>query len=291
VNSWSDAFDDIPQRSLDVVIAETVLAPAPQFTFEDYASETELYLEGFGANVLSGKSVLSMPGRALNFASDALFSSKRFLHALDCSRTQFARGAVTWSLVDGHHVVLLGFKAIAAFYGVFLYGVWDRTVMVDFFPHLGRPPARAAFAREHAATADPIAVYVPTDQKVTQRMLRTLLTRIGGIAVKQSAEELAFFGALRRFLNSSNKTPRNNVLYSSVWWEWPKDLDLSPDSTASKAALCDDRNEGYPKLMALLDTLEELNRSLVARLSTQINYDVATLHALAQGTAGRALVA
>lgn len=291
MNNWQDAFADLPQRSLEKVLNETVLAPPPVFKFDKYESETELFIESLGAKTFAGKTVLSMPGNTLNFASDALFSSKRFLHALDCARAQFGRGAITWSLVDAHHVLLLGYKAIAAFYGIFIYGLWDRTVLVDFFPHLGTPRAKIAFAKAHPSVVDPIAVYVPTEMKISQRQLRTLIMRIGGIAVKQSPEERGFFNALGHFVNSSNKTPRNNVLYSSVWWEWPKDLDLNSSSTAIKASLCDDPQEGYPKLMTLLDRLEELNRYLIDKLSQQISFDAASLHALAQGTGGRALVA
>jgi hypothetical protein len=291
VKVWQEGFDDIPQRSFDRILAETVLAPPPEFKFQQYESEAALFVESLGAGVLAGKSVVAMPGRVLNFASDALFSSKRFLHALDCARTQFERGAVTWSLVDAHHVLLLGYKAVAAFYGIFLYGIWDRTIIVDFFPHLGAPKAKAAFSRSFGHVIDPVAIYAPGETKVSQRQLRTLLKRIGGIVVKQSAEERTFFNSLGHYLNSSNKTPRNNVLYSSVWWEWPKDLDLSSGSKGTKAALCDDPEEGYPKFMTLLDSLEDLNRSLVDKLSLQISFDVASLHALAKGTGGRALVA
>lgn len=291
MNSWQDAFNDLPQRSLAGVLSGTILAPPPNFNFRKYESEAELFLESLKANAMTGKCIVSMPGRALAFAADCLFSSKRFLHSLDCARTHFARGAVTWSLVDAHHVLLLGYKAVAAFYGIFLYGVWDRTLLVDFFPQLGKPAEKADFVKKHGEVPDPIAVYVPTDQKVTQRQLRTLLTRIGQIAVKQSPEERAFFAALGHFLKSSYKTPRNNVLYSSVWWEWPEDLDLSSASRSAKAAMCDDHEEGYPKLMVLLDKLEELNRYLVDRLSLQISFSAPSLHVLATGTGGRALVA
>lgn len=142
-----------------------------------------------------------------------------------------------------------------------------------------------------AAVANHIRSGHPIPKQISQHHLRMLLDRIGRIAVKQGQQERSFFAALQRYTKSSHKTPRNNVLYSSVWWEWPDDLDLSTKSQKDKAALCDHPSEGYEKFMIFLDALEALNCSLLHSLAGQVQFNSASLHALAQGTGGRALVA
>jgi len=115
-----------------------------------------------------------------------------------------------------------------------------------------------------------------------------MIVRLGRMAVRQSAEERAFFAALGRYLASSGSSPRNQVIYSSVFWRWPDDLTLYGGSKSQKEAMCD-APDGYPKLMEVLDELYRLNAYMMGRLADHVGFDASIIHPLAGAPAPRAL--
>lgn len=268
----------------------TVEAP---FTFDQsgYQSETSAFLRANPDLAQgNGKEVFGLPGRDVLYVSDTLFSCKRFLHVLECARANFARGALTWSLVDAHHVTLLGFKAVAAFYGILLHQVLGRTILLDVFPGSGRSDDRAKFEKAYSTVEDPVAILVPRATVMDQKPLRDLLEHLGRISVKKSQIEKDFFRSLDRFVKSSRKTPRNDVIYSSVYWPWPRDLTLLEEDVDVKEALCVDEEAGFPKLLDLMDNMEALNREFLQEFSDRVGFDWPSLHPLAVGVGRRALV-
>jgi hypothetical protein len=289
--NWNEAFRHIRQRSASDVIGSVALEPP--FTWDLGASfyETTDFIAGFDElSAFEGKYITSFPGKSVRFAADCLFCTKRYLHALDCARQSFSRGALTWSLVEGHHTLLLGLKAVACFYGLFLHQVWDRTVLIDFLPDAGRPSETKAFVQEFGAIDSPVALLLPRSAKLDQRPLRALLQHIGNVAVKKTQEEKDFFRALDRFSKASGKSPRNNVMYSSVFWLWPADTSLLEESAEVKAAKADSEESGYPHLMNLLDEMEISVRGLLNILSNKVGFEASSLHPLVAHTERRSLV-
>lgn len=277
VSKWDGSFQQIRRRSAaDVRSDLDVTAP---FLFDVQGQESDLpgYLDAQWSNLgASENSIISLPGRDMNLVRDTLMAATRFYHVIDCARTQVRRGAMTWAMVDSYHASLLGAKAMFALYGVFAYGVRNRTVLVDFRPELGSVDDEKKFRKANKGVENPIRVLIPKVKYLEQQDAWALLTRLCNIT-QTKPEDVDLINRIKDGASLPLSAFRNATLYDSVAWQWPSDLvapRMPPADRIARIAADDEVQSSSLKVMAAIFEFVTAN---IGELGSALSYDPAKL--------------
>ena len=192
---------------------------------QDTRSDVPDFLE-FNWNNLGSdfETVISLPGRDFNFATDILISLTKYFHVLECARAQLSRGAATWTMVDTYHSAMLGARGLIALYGILCYTVQGRTVLVDFRPELGDADYRSKFSKMYKRIDDPIRVLRPKKLLLEQRDAWGLIVRLVNITKNAESQDEELMKQIADIAETTLSSLRNKVLYDSVYWEWSNDF-------------------------------------------------------------------
>ncbi|MBB6010813.1 hypothetical protein HNR59_000158 [Aquamicrobium lusatiense] len=204
----------------------------------------------------------------MNLVRDTLMAASRFYHVIDCARAQVRRGAMTWAMVDSYHASLLGAKAMFALYGLFAYGVHDRTVLVDFRPEFGSIDDTKKFKKANKGVEYPIRVLIPKAKYLEQQDIWALVTRLCNIT---KTDEL--IGRINESATSPLSAFRNATLYDSVAWHWPTDLVPPRMALANRVARIAAEDEFQSGSLKALATIFEFVTANIKELGYALSYD------------------
>ncbi len=235
MRDWASAADHVRRRAFDGLV-DSLEVEVP-FAFDPVASISEMpdYLNDNWELIRgSPNQIIDLPGRDANLVRDCLISVCKFFHVLGCSRAQYSRGALTWTIVDAYHASLLGARAICALFGVLSYTVRGRTLLVDFRPEFGAVDHARKFKREYRNTSSPVRVLQPTSPLLEQKDAWGLLKRICNVCDRLDTDRHAL-SRLSEIADKPLSQLRNRVLYDSVFWQWRADFSLARPERVSLA--------------------------------------------------------
>jgi hypothetical protein len=273
VSKWDGSFQQIRRRSAADV--RTNLNVAVPFLFDIQGQESDLpgYLDSQWETLTrSENSVISLPGRDMNLVRDTLMAASRFYHVIDCARAQVRRGAMTWAMVDSYHASLLGAKAMFALYGLFAYGVRDRTVLVDFRPELGSVDHAKKFKKANKTVEHPIRVLTPKPKHLEQQDAWALVTRLCNITLT-TPEDVELIDRIKESAGSPLSAFRNATLYDSVAWQWPSDLAPPRMTPANRIARIAAEDEFQSTSLKALAAIFEFVTANIKKLGSGLSYD------------------
>lgn len=273
VSKWNGSFQQIRRRSAADV--RTDLEVTVPFLFDVQGEESDLadYLDAqWGTLSGSETSVISLPGRDMNLVRDTFMAASRFYHVIDCARAQVRRGAMTWAMVDSYHASLLGAKAMFALYGLFTYGVRDRTVLVDFRPELGSVDDAKKFRKANKGVEQPIRVLIPKAKNLEQQDAWALVTRLCNIT-QTTPENAELIGRIKEGAGSPLSAFRNATLYDSVAWQWPCDLASPRMAPAKRVARIAAEDEFQSASLKALAAIFEFVTANIKELGDALSYD------------------
>ena len=273
VSKWDGVFQQIRRRSAADV--RTDLDVAVPFLFDVQGQESDLpgYLDAQW-DTLSGHEnlIINLPGRDMNLVRDTLMAASRFYHVIDCARAQVRRGAMTWAMVDSYHASLLGAKAMFALYGVFAYGMRDRTVLVDFRPELGSVDDAKKFKKANKEVENPIRVLIPKAKYLEQKDAWALMTRLCNIT-QTTLENAELIRRIKESAESPLSAFRNATLYDSVAWQWPSDFVSPRMALANRIARIAAEDEFQSASLKALAAIFEFVTANMKELGSAVSYD------------------
>lgn len=273
VSKWDSSFQHIRRRSAADVRAGLNVAVPFSFDVRNEESDVPAYLDAQWSTLsASENSIISLPGRDMNLVRDALMAASRFYHVIECARAQVRRGAMTWAMVDCYHASLLGAKAMCALYGLFAYGVRDRTVLVDLRPDLGSVDDANKFRKATRGIDQPIRVLIPKVKHLEQQDAWALVTRLCNItpSVGDNADLII---QIKESASSPLSAFRNATLYDSVAWQWPSDLAPPRMALADRVARLAAEDELQSTSLRALATLFEFVTANVKQMGSTLSYD------------------
>lgn len=230
MKDWASAGDKIRRRSFPHLIESLKIETPFAFDPENSFSEVPDFIETNWDSIKdSSDTIISLPGRDVNFTRDCLISIYKFFHVLECARSQFERGALTWMMVDAYHASLLGARSLCALFGVLSYSVKGRTILIDFRPEFGSVDDMKRFRKEYHRADNPIRVLQPAARLLEQKDVWTILKRICNVCERLDG----MTDALDKLSATAAKPLsqiRNQVLYDSVFWQWRADFSSTTKS-------------------------------------------------------------
>ena len=224
MTKWDGAFRTIRRRSTEEIAEGLAVAPPFDFRADEDRSDIPDFIDAsWHENGTEIDSVVSLPGRDVNYARDTLICAKKYLHVLESVKSQVNRGCMTWAMVDAYHAALLGTRLFGAVYGVLSYSARGRTVLIDYRPDLGSPDDVKAFKKIAKGIDFPIRVLKPQPKHLEQSDAWSLVTRLCAIARPQAAD-LPRLLSIKNLSEKKLSAFRNGILYDSVAWEWLDDF-------------------------------------------------------------------
>ena len=259
MDRWTGAFKQIRVRNFADLL-ETAPSQA-EFTFDGDSSllkefVAQAWLEDKVANL-----ILNFPERSLEYVRAFLAGYSKFEHVLDCSRCMFARGALTWGLVDAYHASIVGARSISAALGVCIFNLGGRTVLVDLFPDRGSVDHAKQFRKDNKGVEYPIRVLAPTKDKVLeQAKVWALIERLFDLRSFATSEEEVLQISLKDLLKTKPWTDRHEILYDLCSWRWPSDIALAPMQKSDLEVLLFATDQDLIEFNSFVDKIYELNR-------------------------------
>lgn len=224
MKSWSAAFTEIHHRSAMEVRASVAVEEPFNYDSATNMSEIPDFIEMVWDEVKSEtNSIISLPGRDMNFATDLMIAANKFYHVVDSVRSHIKRKAVTWAIVDAYHASLVGTRLVSALYGVLTYTIQGRTVAIDFRPELGRHDYVKKFKKDNKQVTEPIRLLKPSSLQLSQSDSWALCGRLFNITVCPE-DEVVEITKLKSLVDKKISAFRNSILYDSVSWLWSEDF-------------------------------------------------------------------
>jgi hypothetical protein len=277
VSKWDASFQQVRRRGAADVQANLDVTTPFLFDVQGQMSDVPGYIDAQWSTIGGAEnSIMSLPGRDMNLVRDTLMAASRFYHVIDCARAQVRRGAMTWAMVDSYHASLVGAKAMCALYGLFAYGVRDRTVLVDFRPELGSVDDAKKFRKANKGVDQPIRVLIPKAKYLEQQDAWALVTRLCNIT-PSPPENADMIGRIKEAAGSPLSAFRNGTLYDSVAWQWPIDLASPRMSRSNRVARISAEDESQSISLRALAAIFEFVTGHIKQIGDLIEYDPAKL--------------
>lgn len=290
---WHSAFDQARRRSFDSLLGGLPLGVVRPFNFSAFVD-----LEAFLGDTVDPQAapisnvVISLPGREQTYIDNACVATAKFIHLIDCVRSDFQRGALTWSVVETHHAALFGIRCLAALFGLTIHRVHGRTMLVDVWPEYGTVDYQGKFQKRHRSTTDPVRLMIPEEDKLLeQKHTWTLLHRVLNIAHAETKTEADLLQEVQTFAEIVESKVRNEVMYYSCLWPDYNDLNLARIRRPDKVTWLADPVRSDPELLDLVDRLFAICRWYTVRLLAHIGGSNNDVHFLLNLTVTRQVYA
>ena len=251
---WTGAFKEIRRRNFDELCAK--IRDKVPYDFENSDEQIRDFLEETWALEKTANAVYSFPGKEAEYIRCFLTAYSKFEHVLDCSRSLFERGSLTWALVDAYHASIIGARAILAALGICIFTIGRRTVVVDMFPEFGTVDQRRKFGKEHKGVDGPVRVMAPSrDQVLDQGNIWNLVRRLVSLKSFASNEEEGLQLAMVDLLDTKPWSDRHEVMYDLSAWRWRGDIGLSPLSSTDLETLLAATDQEVIELSQFVDQI------------------------------------
>jgi hypothetical protein len=157
--------------------------------------------------------------------SELVFTQVKANHAFQCALERISSGGASWGVTDAYHASMMLMRSILAALGIFVCRVYDRNVIIDVFPWMGRIDAQKKFKKANRNWHNTVSVISCKTKYIDQSDLFTIFQRVMNIATvpPEIWPELVVQNVI-----AASKThfssARNKLIYGSRFWFRSDDL-------------------------------------------------------------------
>jgi hypothetical protein len=225
--TWSRRAENIRKRDWADVLDQWAEFGAEFDTARYLRGSLERSIESLSsADALAGNNVCVVEfEQRVTFLSELVFSQVKSNHAFICAIQRIKEGNATWGVTDAYHAAMLLMRSILAAFGVFICRAYNRMVLVDAFPWLGRLDEEKKFKKQHKNWKRCAAVISSVSRDFTQTDLYGLFQRV--ITISTVPPEVWPEIVVQNILNTEKthfSSSRNQLIYGSRFWFNPDDL-------------------------------------------------------------------